>query len=97
MRVGGTGLTLTASNTTVFVQLGWNPGLHDQCEARVHRIGQEADSVNAIYFIARNTVEDKILGLIDGKRSDIRRVVDGEDVEQNEILSNLLESFRKNV
>lgn len=94
LRVGGTGLTLTASHTTVFVQLGWNPGLHDQCEARVHRIGQEADSVNAIYFIARNTVEGKILGLIDGKRSDIRKVVDGEEVDDDEILSNLLNSLR---
>lgn len=97
MRVGGTGLTLTASHTTVFVQLGWTPSLHDQCEARVHRIGQEADSVNAIYFIARNTVEDKILGLIDGKRSDIRKVIDGEEVQEEEILSNLLESFRKHI
>lgn len=95
MRVGGTGLTLTASNTTVFVQLGWNPSLHDQCEARVHRIGQKADSVNAIYFIARNTVEEKILELIDGKRDDIKRVIDGEEAADGEILSKILQDLGK--
>ena len=95
LKVGGTGLTLTASHTTVFIQLGWNPGLHDQCEARVHRIGQKSDSVNAIYFIAKDTVEEKILGLIDGKRSDIRKVIDGEEVEDTEILSNLLEQLTR--
>lgn len=97
LKVGGTGLTLTASHTTVFVQLGWNPGLHDQCEARVHRIGQVSSCVNAIYFIAKDTVEEKILGLIDGKRSDIRKVIDGEEVEDTEILTNLLDSFRRKV
>ena len=93
LRVGGTGLTLTASHTTVFVQLEWNPGLHNQAEDRVHRIGQTADSVNAVYFIAKDTVEEKILGLIDGKRSDIRRVIDGEEVKDGEILTKLLETF----
>ena len=95
LRVGGIGLTLTASHTTVFVQLDWNPGLHNRAEDRVHRIGQTADSVNAIYFIAKDTVEEKILGLIDGKRSDIRKVIDGEEVKDGEILTKLLESFRK--
>ena len=95
LRVGGTGLTLTASHTTVFIQVGWSPSLQDQCEARVHRIGQKADSVNAIYFVAKDTVEEKIIGLIDGKRSDVRRVIDGEEAEENEILSNLLDSFRR--
>lgn len=95
LRVGGTGLTLTASHTTVFVQLDWSPSIHDQAEARVHRIGQEADSVNAIYFIGRNTVEEKILGLIDGKRSDIRKVIDGEEAGEDEILTNLLSDFQK--
>ena len=61
----------------------------------MHRIGQTADSVNAIYFIAKDTVEEKILGLIDGKRSDIRKVIDGEEVKDGEILTKLLESFRK--
>ena len=95
LKVGGTGLTLTASHTTVFIQVGWSPSLQDQCEARVHRIGQKADSVNAIYFVAKDTVEEKIIGLIDGKRADVRRVIDGEEAQENEILSNLLDSFRR--
>ena len=95
LRVGGTGLTLTASNTTAFIQLDWSPGIHNQCEARVHRIGQKASSVNAIYFISKNTIEEKILGLIDGKRNDIRRIIDGEEVSDSEILTSILDSYRK--
>lgn len=95
LRVGGTGLTLTASHTTVFVQLDWNPAIHNQCEARVHRIGQVSDCVNAIYFIARDTVEEKILQLIDAKRSDIRKIIDGEEAAEGEILSKLLDELGK--
>ena len=51
--------------------------------------------MNAIYFVAKDTVEEKIIGLIDGKRADVRRVIDGEEAEENEILSNLLDSFRR--
>lgn len=93
MRVGGVGLTLTAAWTTVFIQLDWVPSIHSQCESRVHRIGQKSSVVNAIYFIARDTIEEKIMGLIDGKRNDISKVIDGEESEESEILTKIMESL----
>lgn len=95
IRVGNAGFTLTASNTTVFVQQDWNASKHRQAEARVHRIGQEADSVNAVYFVARDTVEEKIIRLIDTKDIDSTAVIDGKEVEENTLLTDILKSLKE--
>ena len=86
----GVGHTLTAASSTATLELGWNPSWHDQAEDRVHRIGQEADSVNAYYLLAAGTVEEPIAELIDAKRKVISQVLDGKEVESAEILMDLL-------
>lgn len=93
IRVGNAGFTLTASHTTVFIQQDWNPSKHRQAEARVHRIGQTAESVDAIYFIARQTVEERIIRLIDTKDIDSTAVIDGKEVEENSLLTDLLKQL----
>lgn len=40
-RAAGTGLTLTAATHVVHVSRWWNPAVEEQCNDRVHRIGQE--------------------------------------------------------
>jgi len=95
IRVGGTGLTLTAASTTVFFQQDWNASRHDQAEDRVHRIGQTASSCNAIYFIARNTVEEKIIKLIDARRKNTSAIIDGEKVSKDELLTELMKELKE--
>jgi len=87
------GLTLTAASSTCFLELWWSPGSHDQGEDRVHRIGQEADSVNAYYLVGVDTVEEDIAELLDQKRSVLASVLDGVDVEESSLLLELLKRF----
>lgn len=90
LQAAGTALTLTAANATAHLELGWTPGDHDQAEDRVHRIGQEADSVTAYYLIAADTIEEEICEMLDAKRKVISAVLDGCDVESDKLLSELL-------
>lgn len=48
---GGEAITLTAAETCIVAELDWTPGNLVQAEDRLHRAGQEADSVTALYVI----------------------------------------------
>jgi SNF2 family DNA or RNA helicase len=92
----GVGHTLTAANATAFLELGWNPGKHDQAEDRVYRIGQEADAVFAYYLLANNTVEEKIAKLIEDKRQLVDAVADGDPLRsahQGSIFASILDTL----
>jgi SNF2 family DNA or RNA helicase len=93
IRVGGTGLNLFAASATVFVQLDWNPAKHEQGEDRILRIGQTAKEVNALYFIARGTIEEKIIKLLDLKRANSKSIIDGEETQNSELLTELLKEM----
>lgn len=90
----GVGISLTAASNTCFVELGWTPAEMDQAEDRVHRIGQEADSVNAWYLIAQNSIEEEIIKLLDEKRKILINVLDGKEVEDELLLSGLMTILR---
>lgn len=42
-RAAGTGLTLTAATHVIHLSRWWNPAVEEQCNDRVHRIGQNRD------------------------------------------------------
>lgn len=62
----GVAITLTASSTVWFAELGWTPAIHFQAEDRCHRIGQQS-VVKCHYFIAKNTLDDPLWQLIQEK------------------------------
>jgi SWI/SNF-related matrix-associated actin-dependent regulator 1 of chromatin subfamily A len=95
IRVGGTGLNLFAASTAVFVQLDWNPARIMQSRDRILRIGQLAKEVVALFFIAKDTFEEKIMQLIDLKMQNSKSIIDGEDVQESEMLSELFEDMMK--
>lgn len=77
---GGVGITLTKADTVIFVDLLWTPSDHVQAEDRAHRIGQHA-SVNVLYFITQDTIEEDIFELIQSKKKNIDKIVDNKDSE----------------
>lgn len=59
IQAGGTGLTMTAADTIIFLQRSDSMIDNKQAEDRVHRIGSEIhESIHVIDIIARNTVEE---------------------------------------
>jgi SWI/SNF-related matrix-associated actin-dependent regulator 1 of chromatin subfamily A len=72
------GLTLTVASTMLFVEYPWTPGQFDQAEARCHRIGQSAQSVNIYNAVGKNTVDYHILNIIAEKR-DVFNAAIGSD------------------
>jgi len=94
IKAAGVGITLTASRTVAFLELGWTPGEHDQAEDRVHRIGQK-ESVNVYYLVGLNTIEEYIVRLIDKKRNILSKVLDGREVEKESLLGELIEKIKE--
>ncbi|MDD5006883.1 MAG: DEAD/DEAH box helicase [Syntrophorhabdaceae bacterium] len=93
IKAAGTAINLTAASNTCFTELGWTPGEHEQAEDRVHRIGQEADSVSAYYLLGVKTIEEEIAELIDNKRQVLSRILDGKEVGSEGILTELLNNI----
>jgi SWI/SNF-related matrix-associated actin-dependent regulator 1 of chromatin subfamily A len=75
----GVGITLTAADSTCFLEFGWTPGGMSQAEDRVHRIGQTSDVVNAYYMAAAATVDEQIISLLEDKQRVLDAVLDGKE------------------
>lgn len=104
LKAGGTGLTMTAADTIVFLQRSWSMIDNKQAEDRVHRIGSEIhESINVIDIVTTDTVEEtQIARLYDKARrlEEITRdratlIAAGKsivhlDVEENKIMNSFL-------
>ncbi|MFD2935712.1 DEAD/DEAH box helicase [Spirosoma flavum] len=62
LKAGGLGHNLTAADYVFILDPWWNPAIEAQAIDRAHRIGQKK-TVFTYKFIAKNTVEEKILSL----------------------------------
>lgn len=74
----GAGITLTASKATCFVEFGQTVVQHEQAEDRVHRIGQEADSVQAYYLILEDSIDNTIMEILNDRNRGIKQVLNNE-------------------
>jgi SNF2 family DNA or RNA helicase len=75
LKVGGTGLNLTAASHVIHFDRWWNPAVEDQATDRVFRIGQKKN-VLVHKLVCRGTVEEKIDALIAGKQHMAREVLE---------------------
>lgn len=79
IKASGVGLTLTKASATCFVEFGTTAPQHEQAEDRVHRIGQEADSVMAYYLILENSIEQDIMATLERRNKDMKKLMNNED------------------
>ncbi len=77
---GGTGLNLQVADTVVNLELPWNPAVLEQRIARVHRMGQ-ARPVRVIHLVARNTIEERVLRVLESKKSLFAGIFEGDSDE----------------
>lgn len=77
---GSEGITLTRADTLLFMQEDFSEVNNKQFEERIYRIGSEIhDSVRIIKQITPNSVEERKLELLEGKRMRMEEILRDED------------------
>jgi SNF2 family DNA or RNA helicase len=85
IKLSSVGLNLIESDTAIFLERWYSYASLHQAESRIHRIGQ-VNPVNIYYLIAQNTVEERIMSLINTKKQLHHDVMDchQEQLKQND-------------
>jgi SNF2-related domain/Helicase conserved C-terminal domain len=77
MTAAGFGLNLQAASLVVFFELFFGPDVMIQAEDRSHRLGQTAPRVECRYLIARGTLDEKLLKMVQRKTSTSAMLTEG--------------------
>jgi SNF2 family DNA or RNA helicase len=93
LKAGGFGLNLTAADYVVHMDPWWNPAVEDQASDRAHRIGQSRP-VTIYRLVAKDTIEDRILGLHHRKRELAAGLLEGSDLAGTMSEAELVELIR---
>lgn len=96
IRAGGVGITLTAASDVLFVEQDWNPGVHDQAEDRINRMGQK-EPCTAWYLLGQESIDEDIHDLIEQKREVVIAGTDGEEKIGAGIMATLAAGIRKRI
>lgn len=84
-------------STVGFAELGWKPAEHNQAADRVHGIGRGVKGVTAsiYYFVAKNTIEERLCKLLQEHQKTIDAVLDGGPVTDFDLIDQLLRIYSK--
>lgn len=72
----GTGITLTAATVVIFLDHPWSRALYEQAVDRAHRVGQKKN-ITIYNIMCKNTIDEKIWGLVNQKGEMSDMIVDG--------------------
>lgn len=94
MKAAGVGITLTAASNVAFIEYPWNPSELEQAEDRAHRITQKK-KVTVYHLVGKDTIEERIIGLIEEKKKVIEAIIDGKGGGSGNLLADLIKSYTK--
>ena len=87
---GGVGLNLQkAANACINLELPWNPAVLEQRIGRIHRLGQKKP-IDVYNLVSRACIEERIAGVVAGKRALFKGLFDGTTDELQFDRSNAL-------
>lgn len=89
LTAAGVGLTLTASANSCTIEYSFKPTDHDQAEDRIWRISQTRKST-AYYLVARGTIEEGFIEILDHKAATIHAAMEGLDIEETSTIKYLM-------
>lgn len=92
IKAAGVGITLTAASNILFTEYPWKPGELSQATDRCHRIGQKYP-VNIYFSAGINTIDERILNLLDKKQKVVNAVLDGQDISEASMLDEIIKSY----
>ena len=85
IKAAGTGITLTAASTCVFVELPWTPGEVTQAEDRLHRIGQ-TDTVLIQHLVLKGSIDARVAQTVVRKQEIVEQAVDMDINEEDTLM-----------
>lgn len=74
IKAAGVGLTLTASDTVLFLEKSWTPADNWQAEDRIHRIGQK-QTCNIISLQISGSLDQRVDFALSGKTRTIQKIL----------------------
>lgn len=82
---GGVGVNLQTANILINLDIPWNPAVLEQRIGRIYRLGQK-QHIQVFNFIAKDSIEHRILFLLDFKKTVFTGVIDeeGQDMVMRE-------------
>jgi SNF2 family DNA or RNA helicase len=89
---GGVGVNLQRANVLINIDLPWNPAVLEQRIGRIYRLGQKKH-INVFNFVAKSSIEHRILYLLDFKKSVFTGVIE-EEGKDEVMLEGFLESVK---
>lgn len=68
----------------ILLERQWNPANEEQVEGRFSRFGATANQINAVYFLAEDTIDEYFADLVENKRKIVKSTLTGKELSYNE-------------
>lgn len=90
LTAGSVGLNIQEADTVVLFDRWWNPAVEEQAIRRAYRLGRKRP-LHILKFVVRDTVEERIVSILERKSSLFDEVVEGMGVDEFQVSDSELE------